>query len=107
MTHSKTLPPLASEVLRLIKENPQGLRTIDLENLLGLPRSDRELQRALNLLRHRELIKRRTCDTLNRTIYVATWKTREGYSKRRGRCRGRLHAFHEHQPTADRYPLLR
>lgn len=100
MACNSYLSPLSRQVYELIREHPTGLRAVDIEILLGLPRGDRGLQEALSELRSKEYIIRRTRDTMNRTFFVARRKKDDPSAPllHRGRRRGRLRAFHEHQP---------
>lgn len=91
MASNRHLAPFSKEVYDLIRAHPRGLRAVDIEMLMGLPRGDRGLQEALSELRSKEFIVRRTRDMLNRTIYVARRKKDDPSAQllRRGRRRGR------------------
>lgn len=68
------LSDFEKEVYILILNHPAGLRAVDVEALMDRPRGDHELQRALVHLTSYEFIKRRTRDSSNRTIFVATYR---------------------------------
>lgn len=108
MACNSYLSPLSRQVYELIREHPTGLRAVDIEILLGLPRGDRRLQEALSELRSKEYIIRRTRDTMNRTFFVARRKKDDPSAPllHRGRRRGRLRAFHEHQPIEPPAPVI-